>query len=172
MSPATSLSAPRTKLRRTAPRKKFSILDSRADRIKLEFNLCSDYKGYIMEKILVVDDEVEVCRALEEFLSIKGYRAFSAQTGQEALNIVRAENPHIVLLDIIMPGMSGMETLEAIKKNAPATGVVMITAVTDEALGNQALSLGADDFITKPVDLDYLETVLMVKIVDILGGQR
>jgi len=124
-----------------------------------------------MEKILVVDDEIEVCRALEEFLAIKGYRAFSAQNGQEALNLVQTENPHIVLLDIIMPGMSGMETLEAIKKKSPATGVVMITAVTDEALGNQALQLGADDFITKPVDLDYLETVLMVKIVDILGGQ-
>lgn len=122
-----------------------------------------------MEKILVVDDEIEVCNALKEFLSIKGYTALAAQSGQEALAMVRAENPHIVLLDIIMPGMSGIETLEEIKKTAPATGVVMITAVMDEALGNQALQLGADDFITKPVDLDYLETVLMVKIVDILG---
>ncbi len=122
-----------------------------------------------MEKILVVDDEIEVCNALKEFLSIKGYTALAAQSGQEALAMVRAENPHIVLLDIIMPGMSGIETLKEIKKAVPATGVVMITAVMDEALGNQALQLGADDFITKPVDLDYLETVLMVKIVDILG---
>lgn len=122
-----------------------------------------------MEKILVVDDEIEVCKALKEFLSIKGYETFTAQSGKEALSLVRAKNPHIVLLDIIMPGMSGIETLEAIKKTAPATGVVMITAVTDEALGNQALEIGADDFITKPVDLDYLETVLMVKVIDILG---
>jgi len=122
-----------------------------------------------MEKILVVDDEIEVCKALKEFLSIKGYETFTAQSGKEALSIVAAENPHIVLLDIIMPGMSGIETLEEIKKTAPATGVVMITAVTDEAQGNQALEIGADDFITKPVDLDYLETVLMVKLVDILG---
>ena len=122
-----------------------------------------------MEKILVVDDEIEVCKALKEFLSIKGYETFTAQSGKEALAIVAAENPHIVLLDIIMPGMSGIETLEEIKKTAPATGVVMITAVTDQALGNQALEIGADDFITKPVDLDYLETVLMVKLVDILG---
>lgn len=122
-----------------------------------------------MEKILVVDDEIEVCNALKEFLSIKGYTAFTAQNGQAALALVQTENPHVVLLDVIMPGMSGIETLEEIKRVAPATGVVMITAVTDEALGNQALRLGADDFITKPVDLDYLETVLMVKIVDILG---
>ena len=122
-----------------------------------------------MEKLLVVDDEIEVCNALNEFLSIKGYQVFTALNGQEALSIVAAKQPHIVLLDIIMPGMGGIETLEAIKKIAPLTGVVMITALTDEALGNKALKLGADDFITKPVDLDYLETVLMVKIVDILG---
>jgi len=55
---------------------------------QLEFNPSTDYKGYIMEKILVVDDEIEVCRALEEFLSMKGYQAFSAQNGQEALNLI------------------------------------------------------------------------------------
>ena len=124
-----------------------------------------------MEKILIVDDEIEVCKALGEFLTIKGYATSSAQNGEQALSLVQTESPHIVLLDIIMPGMSGIETLQAIKKVSPGTGVVMITAVTDEALGNQALQLGADDFITKPVDLDYLETVLMVKIVDILGRQ-
>ncbi len=123
-----------------------------------------------MEKILVVDDEIEVCNALKEFLCIKGYRVFTAQNGKDALSIVKEKKPHIVLLDIIMPGMSGIETLEEIKKVAPGVGIVMITAVTDEALGNKALKLGANDFITKPVDLDYLETVLMVKIVDILGS--
>ncbi len=123
-----------------------------------------------MEKILVVDDEIEVCNALKEFLSIKGYRVFTALNGKEALSVIAAKQPHVVLLDIIMPGMSGIETLEEIKKIAPRVGVVMITAVTDETLGNKALKLGADDFITKPVDLDYLETVLMVKIVDILGS--
>jgi DNA-binding response OmpR family regulator len=122
-----------------------------------------------MEKILVVDDEIEVCNALKEFLSIKGYAVHAAQNGKEALALIQAETPHVVLLDIIMPGMSGIETLQEIKKIAPETGVVMITAVTDEALGNQALQLGADDFITKPVDLDYLENVLMFKIIDILG---
>ena len=123
-----------------------------------------------MEKILVVDDEIEVCNALKEFLSIKGYRVFTAQNGKDALLTINEEKPHIVLLDIIMPGMSGIETLEEIKKVAPGVGVVMITAVTDGELGNKALKLGADDFITKPVDLDYLETVLMFKIIDILGN--
>ena len=123
-----------------------------------------------MEKILVVDDEIEVCKVMKEFLSIKGYTVFTAQNGQDALGIVRAEKPHIVLLDVIMPKMDGIQTLTAIKKAAPRTGIIMITAVTDETLGNQALKMGADDYITKPVDLDYLETVLMVKLIDILGG--
>ena len=136
----------------------------------LEISLYRDYKRKIMEKILVVDDEIEVCNALKEFLSIKGYRVFTAQNGKDALLTINEEKPHIVLLDIIMPGMSGIETLEEIKKVAPGVGVVMITAVTDEVLGNKALKLGADDFITKPVDLDYLETVLMFKIIDILGN--
>jgi DNA-binding response OmpR family regulator len=135
----------------------------------LEISLHRDYRKKIMEKILVVDDETEVCDALREFLSIKGYQVFTAQNGKDALLTVHEKKPHIVLLDIIMPGMSGIETLEEIKKVAPGVGVVMITAVTDEVLGNKALKLGADDFITKPVDLDYLESVLMFKIIDILG---
>ena len=137
----------------------------------LEISLYRDYKRKIMEKILVVHDEIEVCNALKEFLYIKGYKVFTAQNGKDTLIAVNEKKPHIVLLDIVMPGMSGIEALEEIKKVAPGVGVVMITAVTDEALGNRALKLGADDFITKPVDLDYLETVLMFKIIDILGSQ-
>ncbi|MFH1985490.1 MAG: response regulator [Pseudomonadota bacterium] len=122
-----------------------------------------------MERILVVDDEKEVCSALKEFLEIKGYAVQAAQNGPDALEIVAQWQPHIVLLDIIMPGMSGIEVLHQVCSAHPNTGVIMITAVTDEALGNDALKNGADDFITKPVDLDYLEAVLMVKIVNILG---
>ncbi len=119
-----------------------------------------------MEKILVVDDELEVCKALEEFLVLKGYSVDTAQNGPDALEKVRNDPPQIILLDIIMPGMSGMEVLEAIRKINDTIGVIMITAVTDEQKGNYALTQGAFDYITKPVDLEYLETVLMVKLID------
>ena len=122
-----------------------------------------------MERILVVDDEIEVCKILKEFLSEKGYEVYTALDGATALQKVRETKPHVVLLDIIMPGMGGIDVLKEIKKIDPTTGVIMITAVTDHELAKRTLELGAYDYITKPVDLDYLENVLMVMIVALLS---
>ena len=122
-----------------------------------------------MERILVVDDEIEVCKILKEFLSEKGYEVYTALDGPTALEKVRETKPHIVLLDIIMPGMGGIDVLKEIKKIDPTTGVIMITAVTDHELAKRTLELGAYDYITKPVDLDYLENVVMVMIVALLS---
>ena len=124
-----------------------------------------------MERILVVDDEIEVCNSLKRFLSIKGkgYEVDTANSGKEAVRKVKENRPHIVLLDIIMPGMSGIDTLKEIKKIDPNIGVIMATAVADEEIAKRALQLGAYDYILKPFDLNYLETVLMVKIIDVIG---
>ena len=119
-----------------------------------------------MDRILVVDDEIEICNALKDFLSLKGYHVHTAQNGPAALEMVKTVKPHVILLDIIMPDMDGMEVLSEIRKTDTETGVVMITAVTDQELGNKSLKMGANDFITKPVNLDYLETVLLVKMLD------
>lgn len=122
-----------------------------------------------MERILVVDDEVETCNVLKDFLVLKGYEAHIALNGEDAIKMVKEVRPHIVLLDIMMPGMGGIEALKEIKKVDSRVGVVMITAVTDEEIAKRTLELGAYDYITKPMDIDYLETVLMVMIVDILS---
>ncbi len=122
-----------------------------------------------MERILVVDDEVEQCKVLEKFLSLKGYEVFSATDGPTAISKVKEVRPHIVLLDIRMPEMGGMEVLQEIKKVDPNIGVIMVTGVTDNEEAQKTLEMGAYDYITKPVDFNYLETVLMVKIIDILG---
>lgn len=122
-----------------------------------------------MERILVVDDEVETCNVLKDFLVLKGYEAHVALNGEDAIKMVKEVRPHIVLLDMMMPGMGGIETLKEIKKVDSRVGVVMITAVADEEIAKRTLELGAYDYITKPMDLDYLETVLMVKIVNILS---
>ena len=119
-----------------------------------------------MEKILVVDDEIEACNALKEFLDTKGYEVCTAQDGKTALDKVRELRPQLVLLDMIMPGMHGIEVLRGIKKIDPKIGVIMVTVVTDEAKAKKTLQLGAYDYITKPVDLNYLDTVVMVKILD------
>ena len=122
-----------------------------------------------MERILVVDDEVEQCNILKKFLSLKGYEVHTATSGSAAIDKVKEIRPHIVLLDIRMPEMGGIEVLKEIKKVDPAVGVIMVSGVTDHEEAKKTLELGAYDYITKPVDFDYLETVLMLKIVDLLG---
>lgn len=121
------------------------------------------------ERILVVDDEVEVCNALKEFLSLREYEVETALDGPTALKMVEDFNPHIVLLDIIMPGMGGLDVLKRIRNINPEIGIIMTTAVVDEEIAKSTIRLGAYDYITKPIDLNHLETVVMVKMIDIMG---
>lgn len=125
----------------------------------------SDHK----ERILVVDDEAEVCNALKEFLSLREYGVETALDGPTALKMVEDFKPHIVLLDIIMPGMGGLDVLKRIRNINLEIGIIMTTAVVDEEIAKSTIRLGAYDYITKPIDLNHLETVLMVKMIDIMG---
>ncbi|KPJ69921.1 hypothetical protein AMJ44_01845 [candidate division WOR-1 bacterium DG_54_3] len=117
-----------------------------------------------MARILVVDDEQDVCDMLEKFLKIKGYEVSTALSGEDALALVKKEKPHIVLLDIRMPEMDGLECLERIKEIDKEIGVIMITALKQEEVGKKAMELGAYDYITKPLSLQYLQDCLMVKL--------
>lgn len=105
---------------------------------------------------------------VKEVLVQKGHEAIVALNGEEAIKKVKEERPHIVLLDIRMPGMDGIEALKQIREIDKEVGVVMITAVKEEETGRKCLELGAHDYIAKPFSLDYLETVLMVKLIDFL----
>ena len=116
------------------------------------------------KKILVVDDESAVCKTLKKFLEKKQYVVSTSLSGEDAIKKVKAESPHAVLLDIRMPGMDGVEALQKIKKINNKINVVMITAVNDDEVGNECLKMGACDYITKPLSLDYLENVLMLKL--------
>lgn len=119
-----------------------------------------------MKKVLIVDDDPAVCNMLKKFLTKKGYEAIVALSGEEAIKKVKKEKPYAVLLDIRMPGMDGIETLKKIREIDKEAGIVMITAVKEEEIGKKCLELGAYDYITKPLGLDYLETVLTVKLLD------
>ena len=121
-----------------------------------------------MGRILVVDDEIEACNVLNEFLSSKGHEVFTALDGPTALKEVHKVKPHMVLLDMIMPGMGGVDVLKKIKELDPHISVVMVTVVADQEQAKKTLELGAFDYITKPVDLKYLENVVMVKLLDYL----
>ena len=121
-----------------------------------------------MAKVLVVDDEPEAVELLVEFLSSKGYEILTATSGEEALRRVKEDRPHLVLLDIRMPKMSGLEVLKRIREIDAEMGIIMVTAVNEEDVGRQALELGAFDYIVKPLDLKYLERSLWYKVTTML----
>lgn len=111
-------------------------------------------------RILVVDDEPEICNLLEEFLSQKGYAVATATSGGEGISKFQAVKPDMVLLDIRMPDMDGIKVLKHIRQSSPGTGTIMITAVKDSDTVKQALTMGVNDYIMKPIDLHYLEKLL------------
>lgn len=115
--------------------------------------------------ILIVDDEPEICEMVGEFLGRRGYRTKIAYSGEEALAKVKQEPPDLVLLDIYMPGINGVEVLRQLVKDRFAGGVIMLTASQDEPLLKMALDLGAFDVLPKPVNLEQVELAVMVKLV-------
>lgn len=119
-----------------------------------------------MKKVLIVDDEKPVCDMLNKFLIKKGYKTLIALSGKEAIKKVKEEKPHMILLDIRMPEMNGIEALKKIRKIDKKAGIIMITAVQDDETGKECLELGAYDYITKPLSLDYLEQALAMKLLD------
>ncbi len=95
---------------------------------------------------------------LRDFLSDRDFDVETACSGEEALQKFPDCKPEIMLLDIMMPGMDGLQCLEEVKKISPSTTVIMITALKDEARMSKAKKLGAHDYIVKPFSLSYLET--------------
>ncbi len=117
-----------------------------------------------MPRVLVVDDDPQARELLREFLTAKAYDVIEAATGGEGLKRLREDRPHLVLLDINLPDISGLEVLREAKAIDPAVGVIMVTGMQEEAIGRQAMRDGAFDYITKPLDLQYLEKSLWYKI--------
>jgi len=117
-----------------------------------------------MPRVLVVDDEPDAVELLQEFLTAKGYEVCTAGDGEEALRQVKEQRPHLILLDVRMPKMNGLEVLKRVREIDREVGIIMVTAVNEEETGREALKLGAFEYITKPLDLQYLERSLWYKI--------
>ncbi len=111
-------------------------------------------------KILLVDDEEGIRKVLGISLADSGYDVLTAENGDEALRIFRNEHPDIILSDIKMPGMDGIELLKQIKQESPDTEVILITGHGDMELAIKSLKHEATDFITKPINDDDLEKAL------------
>ncbi len=113
-----------------------------------------------MKKILIVDDEAEIVRLLGRFLDSRGYDVSTATDGKEVMGKMKVLRPDAVLLDLIMPGIGGIEILKEIKSFSPQTAVIIITAVLDEGITRLAHLSGADDYILKPFGLKEIEKKL------------
>ena len=109
-----------------------------------------------MTKILVVDDDKEFCASMTDILEAKGYAVESENSGQAAIANVKGKSFDVVLMDIKMPGMNGVEAFKQIKKIRPKTAVIMITGFSLEDLIKEALAEGAFGVLRKPLDIDKL----------------
>jgi len=108
--------------------------------------------------VLIVDDEPVVCDVLHDELSEQGYLCTTVLSGDDALAKLATQDFDAVLLDIRLPGMSGMEVLREIWLNHGNTATIMITAINDVDTAVEAMKLGASDYIVKPFDLDRVNT--------------
>jgi DNA-binding response OmpR family regulator len=104
------------------------------------------------EKVLIVEDDKDIVKILEYNLNKDGFRALTCRNGEDAIDLVKKEKPEIVILDLMLPGMDGLEVCKVLKKDEKTTSIpiVMLTAKTQESDKIVGLELGADDYITKP----------------------
>ena len=120
-------------------------------------------------RILVVDDEAPVREVLTEYFATEGYAVEAATSGLEALSAVRGGRADLVLLDVRMPGLDGVQVLRRIRELTDSVPVIMVTANEDVSLARETLTLGAFDYVAKPFDFDYLERAVaagLARVID------
>ena len=107
-------------------------------------------------KVLLVDDEPEFVSTLAERLKLREIQARTAPDGKTALRMIQEEPPHVVVLDVMMPEMDGIETLGEIKKMAPLVEVILLTGYAKMELALQGMEKGAFDYLIKSIGIDEL----------------
>jgi len=106
--------------------------------------------------VLMVDDENQLCASFTKHLSKRGFNAMTASSGEEAIEIIKTQPPDVIVLDLKLPGMDGLETLSHIKRILPQARIIMFTGHGSEDTAKTALERGADDLLMKPCDLNLL----------------
>jgi len=107
-------------------------------------------------RILVVDDEDDLCRLFMRSLALEGFEIVAARSGREALALVEQESPDLIILDLVMPEMDGLETLRRLRERGVGAKVVVLTAYGTAQRVREAMALGVREFIGKPFNLDRL----------------
>jgi DNA-binding NtrC family response regulator len=113
-------------------------------------------------RVLIVDDEEELVSALVERLNLRGFQATGVVRGEDALAFLDQEECDVVLLDVKMPGLGGLEVIRRIKSLRPGLEVVLLTGHGSAKSVEEGMALGAFDYLMKPVKIDNLVRVLMV----------
>jgi DNA-binding NtrC family response regulator len=120
--------------------------------------------GKVRGKILVVDDEEDLRRLLSDGLRLEGYQVAVASSGREALALVEQEPPNLIILDLSMPEMNGIETLKRMRERGVTAKVVILTAYGTAEQVREAVALGVREFIGKPFDLDRLVRIVAEEV--------
>lgn len=102
--------------------------------------------------VLVVDDEADLLEIVSDRLAGEGYRVLTARDGLEALELVRAARPACIILDLKMPRLGGLDALDALRREAPAAHVIVLTGSPNRPLAAACRARGADEFLLKPFD--------------------
>lgn len=110
--------------------------------------------------LLVIDDEPDVVEMLSVYFTASGYQVIGANHGGDGLMLAEFHRPDVVLLDIMMPGIDGVEVLQQIRTRWPEVPVVMLTAVANLDIAKGALRRGAFDYVRKPFEWEHLERVV------------
>ena len=116
------------------------------------------------EKILIVEDEEDVARGLELNLKKEGYRVVKTGRGDTAVNVAIKENPHLILLDVMLPGLSGLDVCRELRKKGIRAPIIMLTARGEEIDRVLGLEIGADDYVSKPFSLRELMARIRVRL--------
>ncbi len=107
-------------------------------------------------KVLLVDDEEEFVSTLAERLSLRGVQVRAANSGKEALDKIEEDPPRVVVLDLMMPGLSGLDVLERIKHDHPSIDVILLTGMASAKESEEGMRLGAFAYLMKPLSIEKL----------------
>lgn len=122
-------------------------------------------------KILVIDDEPEICRLFADVLTDMGYQVSTATEGRQGLAMIRDNPPDILFLDIKMPKTDGLKCLRRIRKTKRKLLVIIMTGYGDVKSAQEAMRLGADEYISKPFDLDQLKRLVNELVGELVSGE-
>ena len=117
-----------------------------------------------MSKLLIVDDEIDIREFAKSFFRKRSIEVTTASGGRQALEIVARENPDLILLDVRMEEMTGIEVLRELRKFSPQTKVVMVSGVEDQETIKEAKALGVIGYIHKPLILEELEKIVLAQM--------